>query len=255
MKSKLTSRYLLITFLSLFSVSCLFILLNKTFGLEPRFEKRTEKDDTAYKFRLPGIVSSYVNRLYVDPERIKTVEMLKEALSWEERIIPEVLTDFTESTNTQTVTVDDISKTYDLSKIRRSKDMVEILQDSLTFINTYRQPNETITANDIEYAAINGMLTQLDPHSIILPPKEFNEFKIGTTGKFGGLGMVVGLRDGMLMVISPIEGTPAARAGMKAGDKIIEIDGESTINMNLTESVGKLRGDPGTQVVLSVKKT
>ncbi|MCR4319994.1 MAG: S41 family peptidase [Candidatus Brocadiaceae bacterium] len=252
MKSKFTSRYLLITFLSLFSVSCLFIFLNKTFGLEPRFEKRTEKDDTTYKFRLPGIVSSYVNRLYVDPERIKTVEMLKEALSWQERLIPEVLTDFTESADTQTVTVDDISKTYDLSKIRRSKDMVEILQDALTFINTYRQPNETITANDIEYTAINGMLTQLDPHSIILPPKEFNEFKIGTTGKFGGLGMVVGLRDGILMVISPIEGTPAARAGMKAGDKIIEIDGESTINMNLTESVGKLRGDPGTQVVLSV---
>ena len=252
MKSKFTSRYLLITFLSLFSISCLLILLNKTFGLEPHFEKRAEKDDTTYKFRLPGIVSSYVNRLYVEPERIKTVEMLKEALSWQERLIPEVLTDFTESTNTQTVTVDDISKTYDLSKIRRSKDMVEILQDSLTFINSYRQPNETITANDIEYTAINGMLTQLDPHSIILPPKEFNEFKIGTTGKFGGLGMVVGLRDGILMVISPIEGTPAARAGMKAGDKIIEIDGESTINMTLTESVGKLRGDPGTQVVLSV---
>ena len=252
MKSKFTSRYLLITFLSLFSVSCLFVLLNKTFGLEPRFEKRTEKDDTTYKFRLPGIVSSYVNRLYVYPERIKTAEMLKEALSWQERLIPEVLTDFTESTNTQTVTVDDISKTYDLSKIRRSKDMVEILQDALTFINSYRQTNETITANNIEYTAINGMLTQLDPHSIILPPKEFNEFKIGTTGKFGGLGMVVGLRDGILMVISPIEGTPAARAGMKAGDKIIEIDGESTINMNLTESVGKLRGDPGTQVVLSV---
>ena len=252
MKSKFTSRYLLITFLSLFSVSCLFILLNKTFGLESRFEKRTEKDDTTYKFRLPGIVSSYVNRLYVYPERIKTAEMLKEALLWEERIIPEVLTDFTESANTQTVTVDDISKTYDLSKIRRSKDMVEILQDALTFINSYRQTNETITANNIEYTAINGMLTQLDPHSIILPPKEFNEFKIGTTGKFGGLGMVVGLRDGILMVISPIEGTPAARAGMKAGDKIIEIDGESTINMTLTESVGKLRGDPGTQVVLSV---
>ncbi|MBM2835209.1 MAG: ctpA 1, partial [Candidatus Brocadiaceae bacterium] len=178
--------------------------------------------------------------------------MLKEALSWQERLIPEVLTDFTENTNTETVTVDDVSKTFDLAKVRRTKDMVEILQDALTFINSYRQTNETITANDIEYTAINGMLTQLDPHSIILPPKEFNEFKIGTTGKFGGLGMVVGLRDGILMVISPIEGTPAARAGMKAGDKIIEIDGESTINMNLTESVGKLRGDPGTQVVLSV---
>ena len=252
MKSKFTCKYLLIIFLSLLSISSLFISYKKTFGLEPRFEKRVEKENTSYKFRLPGIVSSYVNRLYVDPERIKTVEMLKEALSWEERIIPEVLVDFSENTNTEKVTVDDVSKTFDLSKIHRSKDMVEILHDALTFINTNRQPTEILTASDIEYTAINGMLTQLDPHSIILPPKEFNEFKIGTTGKFGGLGMVVGLREGILTVISPIEGTPAARVGMKAGDKIIEIDGESTVNMNLTESVGKLRGDPGTPVTLSV---
>lgn len=255
MKSKFTFNYLLTIFLSLlFSISCLFTSFNPTFGLEPRFEKRAAKEDkdTGYKFRLPGIVSSYVNRLYVDPERIKNVEMLKEALSWEERIIPEVLVDFPESTNKGMVTVDDVSKSYDLARIHRPKDMVEILQDALTFINTNRQPTETLTASDIEYTAINGMLTQLDPHSIILPPKEFSEFKIGTTGKFGGLGMVVGLRDGILTVISPIEGTPAARAGMKAGDKIIEIDGESTVNMNLTESVGKLRGDPGTTVTLSV---
>ncbi|OHB41962.1 MAG: hypothetical protein A3G70_00930 [Planctomycetes bacterium RIFCSPLOWO2_12_FULL_39_13] len=251
MKLKVTSKYLLVAFLSLFSVSFLFTALNKTFGLEPYFEKRTEKEDSSYKFRLPGIVSSYVNRLYVDPERIKTVEMLKEALSWEERVIPEVLTDFTEKTNIQTVSVDDVSRSYDISKIRRSKDMVEILQDALAFINTNRQTNENLTASDIEYTAINGMLTQLDPHSIILPPKEFDEFKIGTTGKFGGLGMVVGLRDGALTVISPIEGTPASRAGMKAGDKILEIDGEPTANLNLTESVGKLRGDPGTTVTLT----
>lgn len=252
MKSKLAGTYLLIIILSLFSLPCLFLIPDRVFGLEPRFEKRPEKENTGYKFRLPGIVSSYVNRLYVDPDRIKTVEMLKEALSWEERIIPEVLVDFPESTTTGKVTVDDVSKAYDLSKIHRSKDMVEILHDALTFINTNRSPTEILTASDIEYTAINGMLTQLDPHSIILPPKEFGEFKIGTTGKFGGLGMVVGLREGVLTVISPIEGTPAARVGMKAGDKIIEIDGESTVNMNLTESVGKLRGDPGTTVTLSV---
>lgn len=252
MKSKCTSSYLKILLFTLLALSFSLIPLTKIFGLESRFEKRPEKEDRNFKFRLPGIVSSYVNRLYVDPERIKTTEMLKEALAWEERIIPEVLADFPENTNTAKVTVDDISKTFDLSKIHRSKDMIEILHDALTFINTNRQPSEVITASDVEYTAINGMLTQLDPHSIILPPKEFDEFKIGTTGKFGGLGMVVGLRDGVLTVISPIDGTPAARAGMKAGDKIVEIDGESTVNMNLTESVGKLRGDPGTTVTLSV---
>src|SRR5574341_139937 len=105
MKSKFISKYLSITFLSLFSVTSLFIAPNKIFGLESRFETRTEKEDSVYKFRLPGIVISYVNRLYVDPERIKPVEMLKEALSWEERIIPEVLTDLAENTNIETVTV------------------------------------------------------------------------------------------------------------------------------------------------------
>ncbi len=252
MNSKFISKYLPVLFITLSSV---FSLCNhKTFALEPRFEKKVEKEkqDVNYKFRLPGIVSSYVNRMYVDPDRIKTVEMLKEALSWEERIIPEVLTDFTENTNTETITVDDVSKTYDLSKIHRTKDMVEILQDALTFINARSHLNDPLTTNDIEYTAINGMLTQLDPHSIILPPKEFDEFRIGTTGKFGGLGMVVGSREGILTVISPIDGTPASRSGMKAGDKIVEIDGESTVNMNLTESVGKLRGDPGTMVTLSV---
>ncbi|GAB61945.1 MAG: PDZ domain-containing protein [Candidatus Jettenia sp.] len=252
MRLKFSSKYLLATLLFLFSITCFFFTFSKTFGLEPYFEKQKEKEDSNYKFRLSGIVMSYINRLYVDPERIKSLEMLKEALAWEEKVIPEVLTNFEENTVTETITVDDISKTYDLSKIRRSKDMVEILRDALSFINKYRQTDGNLTASDIEYTAINGMLTQLDPHSVILPPKEFNEFKIGTTGKFGGLGMVVGLREGQLTVISPIEGTPAARSGIKAGDKIIEIDGESTINMNLTESVGKLRGDPETEVTLSV---
>ncbi len=252
MKSKLAHKYFLLIVVTLVSVSCLFFTIPKIFGIEHRVEKHPEKEDAPYKFRLPGVVMSYVNRLYVDPDRIKPLEMIKESLNWEERAIPEVLTDFIETSSTETVTVDDVSKTFDLSKIRRTKDMVEILRDALEFVNSQRQTKENLTSSDLEYTAINGMLTQLDPHSIILPPKEFTEFKIGTTGKFGGLGMVVGLRQGQLTVISPIDGTPASRAGIKAGDRIIEIDEESTINMNLTESVSKLRGDPGTEVTLLV---
>ena len=220
MKSKSTSRYLLITFLSLFSLSCLLSFLIKLLAWNLILKNGQRKTTPLINFVYQESLAPMSTGSMLTPNASKQRKCSK-ALAWQERLIPEVLTDFTENTNTETVTVDDVSKTYDVSKIRRTKDMVEILQDSLTFINTYRQPNETITANDIEYTAINGMLTQLDPHSIILPPKEFNEFKIGTTGKFGGLGMVVGLREGILTVISPIEGTPAARAGMKAGDKII----------------------------------
>ncbi|MCF6148396.1 MAG: PDZ domain-containing protein [Candidatus Kuenenia sp.] len=254
MRLKYPFKYLLILIISLSSVSGLFVVLNKTFGLEPHFENLSEKEDSEYKFRLQGIVLSYINRLYVDPDRIDNIEMIKGALDWQERVIPEVLTDYSEEKKTETVTVDNVSKTFDLSEVRRSKDVFRLLQESLDFINKHREEDESLTASDVEYTAINGMLTQLDPHSIILPPKQFDEFKIGTTGKFGGLGMVVGIRDGALTVISPIEGTPAARVGIKAGDKIVEIDGESTVDMDLTESVGKLRGDPGSTVTLSVLK-
>ncbi|WP_347273601.1 MXAN_5808 family serine peptidase [Candidatus Kuenenia sp.] len=245
---------LIIIIISISSISGLFIVFNKTFGLEPHFENLSVKEDTEYKFRLPGIVLSYINRLYVDPDRIDNVEMIKGALDWQERVIPEVLVDYFEEKKIKTVTVDTVSKTFDLSEVRRTKDVFKVLQDALDFINKHREENVSLTASDVEYTAINGMLTQLDPHSIILPPKQFTEFKIGTTGKFGGLGMVVGIRDGVLTVISPIEGTPAAVAGIKAGDKIVEIDGESTVDMDLTESVGKLRGDPGSTVTLSVLK-
>ncbi|MBM4054585.1 MAG: PDZ domain-containing protein [Planctomycetes bacterium] len=255
MKLKYPFNYVLILIISITSVSGIFVAPSKTFGLEPHFENQSEKEDSEYKFRLPGIVLSYVNRLYVDPDRIDNVEMIKGALDWQERVIPEVLTDYSEEKKTETVTIDNVSKTFDLSEVRRSKDVFKVLQDSLDFINKHREEDESLTTSDVEYTAINGMLTQLDPHSIILPPKQFDEFKIGTTGKFGGLGMVVGIRDGSLTVISPIEGTPAARAGIKAGDKIVEIDGESTIDMDLTESVGKLRGDPDSPVTLSVLKS
>ena len=177
--------------------------------------------------------------------------MLKEALSRLERVIPEVQVNVNEETEEVEILVDQVSKKVDFSRIRRLGELYNTLNDVLRFVNDNK--HDEIKTEDIEYAAINGMLSQLDPHSVVFPPKDFTEFKIGTSGKFGGLGMVVGLRDGILSVISPIEGTPAFRAGLKSGDKIIAIDEDSTINMSLQEAVNKLRGDPSTSVVLVVE--
>jgi carboxyl-terminal processing protease len=100
--------------------------------------------------------------------------------------------------------------------------------------------------------AIRGMLTGLDPHSTYLNPEEYKELKIGTTGKFGGLGIQVGMEDGFVKVISPIDDTPAFRAGLEAGDLIIRLNDKSVKGMTLNDAVKIMRGDPGTDIELTV---
>jgi len=100
--------------------------------------------------------------------------------------------------------------------------------------------------------AIRGMLTGLDPHSTYLTPDEYKELKIGTTGKFGGLGIQVGMEDGFVKVISPIDDTPAFRAGIQAGDLIIRLDDKSVKGMTLNDAVKIMRGEPGTDIKLTV---
>ncbi len=233
------------------SIIVTFFAISNSSSLNKHFNETASQEKEEYKFRLVGIVCSYINRFYVEPDRIKPKEMLKASLSWIERIIPEVQVNVNDRSDTIEILVDDASKVINFSKVRRLSELYNTLNDALHFVND--NIHHEIEAEDIEYAAINGMLSQLDPHSVIFPPKDFDEFKIGTSGKFGGLGMVVGLRDGILTVISPIEGTPAFRAGLKSGDKIIIIDEDSTINMSLQEAVNKLRGDPSTAVILIVE--
>jgi carboxyl-terminal processing protease len=100
--------------------------------------------------------------------------------------------------------------------------------------------------------AIRGMLSGLDPHSTYLNSDEYNELKIGTTGKFGGLGIQVGMEDGFVRVISPIDDTPAFRAGLEAGDLIIRLNEKSVKGMTLNDAVKIMRGEPGTDIKLTV---
>jgi carboxyl-terminal processing protease len=101
---------------------------------------------------------------------------------------------------------------------------------------------------------LNGFFGELDPYSQFLDRAEFTNLRIGTTGTYHGLGIVISLRDGFLTVISPMEGTPAYRMGIMAGDRIIEIDGESTEGFSLNDAVEKMRGPKGTKVKLTVAR-
>ncbi|MBV8657276.1 MAG: S41 family peptidase [Burkholderiales bacterium] len=100
--------------------------------------------------------------------------------------------------------------------------------------------------------AINGMLSGLDPHSSYLDPEAFKDLRVNTTGEFGGLGLEVNLEDGLVRVISPIEDTPAFRAGVKAGDYIMKIDDVPVRGLSLTDAVAKMRGKPNSQVTLTI---
>lgn len=102
--------------------------------------------------------------------------------------------------------------------------------------------------------AISGMLAGLDPHSAYLDADAFKELQVGTQGQFGGLGIEVGVEDGFVKVVSPIEDTPAARAGVKAGDLIIKIDEKPTKGMALGDAVKLMRGKPDTEIVLTISR-
>lgn len=111
---------------------------------------------------------------------------------------------------------------------------------------------DEVKPKDLIYGALKGMFSSLDPHSQFMDPDTYNELKIDTEGKFGGLGIEITIKDGLLTVVTPIEDTPAWKAGIKAGDRIVKINGELTRDITLTDAVKKLRGKPQTEVNIAV---
>lgn len=111
---------------------------------------------------------------------------------------------------------------------------------------------EPVEIKDLIYNAIKGMVKGLDPHSSFMTPEEYAEMQIDTKGSFGGIGIEIGLRDNILTIVSPIEDTPAYKAGLQAGDKIVKIGDKSTKDMSLSEAVNLMRGPKDTPVTISV---
>src|SRR5512134_2727741 len=129
------------------------------------------------------------------------------------------------------------------SKLKAFGDVLSTVQASYV-----EEPN----VDELVNGAIKGMLQTLDPHSSYLTPDMLKQVEVETKGVFGGLGIEIGVKDGILTVIAPIEDTPAFRAGLKAGDKIVKIENEPTRDMTVTDAVKRLRGEPGTKVTISI---
>ncbi len=113
---------------------------------------------------------------------------------------------------------------------------------------------EEMSSKDLIDNAIKGMMRILDPHTTYFEPKQYEDLKVHTDGKFGGLGIQISIRDKVLTVMTPISGTPAFRAGIQSGDQIVKIDGKSTAGITVDNAVNKLRGEPGTKVTITIRR-
>jgi carboxyl-terminal processing protease len=129
---------------------------------------------------------------------------------------------------------------------------IELFTDVMAIIK--KSYVEEVDTKKLIYGAINGMLSSLDPHSSFMPPETYKEMKIDTKGAFGGLGIEISIKEGILTVISPIEDTPAFKVGIKPGDQILKIDDKFTKDLNINEAVKRMRGPKGTKVILTIMR-
>ncbi|MCA9562348.1 MAG: PDZ domain-containing protein, partial [Myxococcales bacterium] len=194
---------------------------------------------------------------YVEPARVDPERMLVYALSALQDQIPQVVSRFDrpipDGPTSVELQVGGATQTFDLTDVTSMWEMSFRLREVFRFVQE-NLDDDDVDLRLVEYAAINGMLNTLDPHSVLLSPEVFADMQANNSGSFGGLGIVISIRDGQLTIISPIEGTPAHRAGLRSADRILKIGEESTINMNIEEAVSRLRGEVGTAVTIEVMR-
>ncbi len=211
--------------------------------------------------RMLSRVVGHIRAHYVDPSRVVPREMLRAGMKRVEAEIPEVRVDVKGGgaragrgalPTGLVVSVLDARREFGIEKV---KDLYELnwkFMEILAFVERAMPPRADLET--IEYAAIAGMLSTLDPHSAMLSPRQWREMQLSQRGRFGGLGVVVGVVEGALVVQGVMEGTPASEAGLVEGDRIVQIDDAATLNMTLDEAVSLLRGEPGSEVTLWIAR-
>jgi carboxyl-terminal processing protease len=198
--------------------------------------------------RVLKTVIAKVNQNYVEPQRISYHTMLLAGLNAIQRAVAPVIVHYEANQKTFKIQVNNEQAQFRADDVDSPWALTWRFQEVFKFLQDKLLPDEDVKLREVEYASINGMLRTLDPHSVLLEPEEFSEMQLSTKGEFGGLGIVISIRDGQLTVIRPMEGTPAYVAGLKRGDRITNINDESTLNMPLEEAVSRLRGAPGSSV-------
>lgn len=212
-------------------------------------------EDGVYKLETLPMLSHIIGEVkdnYVDPERLEPKAMVVAALESVEKAVAEVMVEGDEDSPKLTVTVGAAKRDFDIREVDSIWKIRVVLGDVMAFVKDNLVAHEDL--KEIEYAAVNGLLSTLDPHSILLEPKFFKEMKLQTRGEFGGLGFVISMRDGNLTVVKVIKNTPAARAGIRAKDVISRIEDHSTVNMDLQDAVDRLRGKPQSKVAITVQR-
>jgi carboxyl-terminal processing protease len=189
---------------------------------------------------------------YVDPSRFDPKQMVVSALESVERSVAEVMVQGDAKSPKLTLTVGPASRELDISGVDSIWKIRTVLGEAMGFVQEHLVAHKDL--KEIEYAAVNGMLSTLDPHTNLLEPKFFKEMKLQTRGEFGGLGFVIQMRDGNLTVVRVLKNTPAQRAGIKAKDVISKIEEQSTVNMDLQDAVDRLRGKPQTKIAITIQR-
>jgi carboxyl-terminal processing protease len=189
---------------------------------------------------------------YVDPSRFDPKQMVVSALESVEKTVAEVMVQGDAKSPKLTLTVGAAQRDLDISGVDSIWKIRTVLGEAMGFVQEHLVAHKEL--KEIEYAAVNGMLQTLDPHTVLLEPKYFKEMKLQTRGEFGGLGFVIQMRDGNLTVVRVLKNTPAQRAGVKPKDVIQKIEEQSTINMDLQDAVDRLRGKPQTRVSITIMR-
>jgi carboxyl-terminal processing protease len=190
-----------------------------------------------------------IQESYVDPERVQFSQMYESSMDLIATTIPKL--SIQHNGKKTTISIGKKKKDFP-TQVDTMFTLRSNLLESIKFIFDNVQPDHTLS--ELEEVAISGVLDTLDPHSTFLSEEFYKEMQVGTTGKFGGLGIVIGLRDSKLTVISPIDDTPAFKAGIEPGDHIVKIEDETTTGMTLTEAVEKMRGDQGSAVTITIER-
>src|SRR4051794_12920382 len=179
--------------------------------------------------------------------------MLLSSLNYVQRDVAQVIVLHDEGQPTVKVRVDTQEREFRVDTVLGLWDVSARLREIFGFVQENLRGTD-VDLREVEYAACNGMLHTLDPHSVLLSPEAYKEMNLSTSGQFGGLGIVISIRDQQLTVINPMPGTPASRAGVKKYDRIQKIGNESTLNMGLNEAVQHLRGAPGSPVKVFIHR-
>ncbi|MBX3131469.1 MAG: PDZ domain-containing protein [Polyangiaceae bacterium] len=190
---------------------------------------------------------------YVEPSRIRPQQMFLSALNQVQREVAQVIILHQEKSPTVKVRVETEERSFRVDNVQGPWDVAARLREVFVFLQQNLKDTE-VDLRDVEYAACNGILRTLDPHSIFLSPEAYREMNMSTSGHFGGLGIVISIRDQMLTIMRPMPDTPAGRANLKRLDRITKINNESTLNMPLDDAVKRLRGKPGSKVTIWVHR-